>query len=198
MKKIHKNDNVAVLLTPKGGIPAGHKVALTAIPAGSPVIKYGYPIGVATENIQPGGHVHTHNLKTALTGAFSAAYAPDFGTPTPLTAPTFLGYRRQSGKVGIRNELWIIPAVGCIGALSKKIEKDNAFLAAEFGLDGVHAFPHPYGCSQLGEDDENTRRLLSALCCHPNAGGVLVLSLGCDTREVENRINAVILGDKAG
>ena len=107
MKKIHKNDNVAVLLTSKDGIPAGHKVALTAIAAGAPVIKYGYPIGVATGDIHPGDHVHTHNLKTALTGDFSADYTPDFQHPTPLTAPTFLGYRRASGKVGIRNELWI-------------------------------------------------------------------------------------------
>ena len=191
MKKIHKNDNVAVLLTSKDGIPAGHKVALTAIAAGAPVIKYGYPIGVATGDIHPGDHVHTHNLKTALTGDFSADYTPDFQHPTPLTAPTFLGYRRASGKVGIRNELWIIPAVGCIGALSKKVERDNAFLAEEFGLDGVHAFDHPYGCSQLGDDDENTRRLLAALCCHPNAGGVLVLSLGCENNTPEKFKKAI-------
>lgn len=195
--RIHENDNVAVALQPlKAGVselsvtltadvPAGHKFALTAIPAGEKVVKYGLPIGNASGDIAPGDWVHTHNVKTALSEGASYAYRPVEVSLAAREPRTFHGYLRSDGGAGVRNELWIIPTVGCVNDICKVLELENAHLAAEYGLDGVYHFPHPYGCSQLGDDHEQTRTLLAALCRHPNAGGVLVVGLGCENNKME-------------
>lgn len=189
---INEQDNVAVALEAllKGDlicgtvlaedIPAGHKFAVSAIPKGHAVIKYGHPIGTATRDISVGSWVHTHTMQTTLDGELSYTYSPSASDILQEPPLSFQGYRRSDGKVGIRNELWILPLVGCVNDICKNLEQAGGKLVEEFGLDGVFHFPHPYGCSQLGDDMDNTRRILAALCRHPNAGGVLVVGLGCE------------------
>ncbi len=182
LSKLNNGDlfnDVAIL----GSIPEKHKFALVDIAEGEDVIKYGYPIGKATRNIKKGEHVHTRNLKTALTE--SAEYTFKGNTPySPKeTDLTFMGYLRDNGKVGIRNRIFIIPTVGCANNTAKAIaEKANRELNLK---DEALALTHPYGCSQLGDDAENTARCLAALCKHPNAGGALLLSLGCENNNLE-------------
>ncbi len=176
-------DYGAGTIAPLTDIPMGHKVALRDIAAGEKVIKYGFPIGVATEAIPAGSHVHTHNLHTGLSGALEYEYHPTHPRLEVREAATFMGYPRKLGRPGIRNELWIIPTVGCVNDNAKALEK----LAQKFvggPIEGVHAFTHPYGCSQMGGDQENTRQALANLCTHPNAGGVLLLGLGCENSGV--------------
>ncbi|MGQ9778938.1 MAG: UxaA family hydrolase [Bacillota bacterium] len=185
-------DGLAVVLTEE--IPPGHKFALCDLPAGSRAIKYGHPIGRFIRGVRAGEWVHTHNLCSELAGPRSYAYRPlKWGGGLPQSPPpTFRGYRRRDGKVGIRNEIWILATVACINKECERLAR----LAAE-GLpptvDGVYAFGHPYGCSQVGEDLERTRSLLAGLARHPNAGGVLLVGLGCE----ENRLAdlAAALGD---
>ncbi len=171
-------------VTPLSDIPMGHKVALRDIRAGEPVIKYGFPIGAATEDIPAGGHVHTHNLRTLLSGEKEYVWQPTHPKPESAAPATFPGYRREDGRVGIRNELWIIPTVGCVNDVATALEKRAQKLVGE-GIDGVYAFRHPYGCSQMGDDQENSRQILADLCGHPNAGGVLLLGLGCENSGVD-------------
>ena len=189
--KIHPEDTVAVALqTAKPGtqlngvcaleeIPQGHKMALTHIPKGQTVVKYGFPIGHALQDIQPGQWVHTHNMKTNLSGEEEYTYCPKYDPIPTRPAETFLGYRRKDGKVGIRNEIWIIPAVGCVNDVAKALAAENQDLVTG-SIDGLYAFPHPFGCSQTGDDHAQTRKLLASLAKHPNAGAVLVLHLGCE------------------
>ena len=194
--RIHPDDNVAVALedvpagTVFGGVtvpepvPRGHKVALEAMGAGERVIKYGLPIGHTTAPLLPGQWVHTHNMTTDLSGESVYTYAPK-DCALPEKAPrSFRGFRRRDGRVGIRNEIWIIPAVGCVNDVAKALARDGQDLVTG-SIDGLYAFPHPFGCSQTGEDHARTRRLLAALARHPNAGAVLILGLGCEnlTRE---------------
>jgi altronate hydrolase len=162
-------------------IPAGHKMALQVIPKGQNVLKYGMPIGRASEDIPRGAWVHTHNLKTNLDSTLEYEYHP---SPRREAAPfdgTFMGYRRADGSVGIRNELWILPTVGCVNGIAEALARK----AYELFDVPVHAFPHPYGCSQLGEDHQNTQKILARLTCHPNAGGVLVVGLGCENNHIQ-------------
>jgi len=168
-------------------IPAGHKIALTAIPAGEDVIKYGYPIGHALRSIQPGEHVHTHNLKTNLKDVLTYEYHPQrlARRDAQGSGISFEGYLRADGRAGVRNEVWIIPTVGCVGHTAQILEREAARRFAG-RVDGIHAFLHPLGCSQLGEDLETTQKLLAGLVRHPNAGGVLVLSLGCENNHLES------------
>lgn len=174
-----------VAITPAVTIPLGHKVALRGVPAGGEVRKYGFPIGRATAAIAPGDHVHTHNLKTALEGEESYRYAPVRPEPLAARGGTFQGYRRKSGKVGTRNEIWILCTVGCVARTAQKIaEAANARFAGR--VDGVFAFTHPFGCSQLGDDLAHTRDLLAALAAHPNSGGVLILGLGCENNQLDD------------
>ncbi len=189
--KIHPADNVAVALKalPAGTvfegvtalqeIPQGHKMALSAMEPGQQVVKYGFSIGHATESVVPGQWVHTHNMKTNLSGEEEYAYHPSIRFPEPRTPGTFLGYRRKDGSVGIRNEIWIIPSVGCVNDVAKALTAENQDLVSG-SIDGLYCFPHPFGCSQTGEDHAQTRKLLTSLAKHPNAGGVLVLGLGCE------------------
>ena len=168
-----------VTLTTVDAIPAGHKVALEDIPAQGKVIKYGFPIGYAKADIRKGGHVHVQNLHTLLSGELAYEYHPTFPQVEAKEPATFMGYPRRDGRVGIRNELWILPTVGCVNDIAKALEKDAQSLVGG-GVECVYAFPHPYGCSQMGDDQENTRTILANLATHPNVGGVLVLGLGCE------------------
>jgi altronate hydrolase len=164
-------------------IPAGHKLAVRAVKSGDPVLKYGWPIGHATADIAPGRHVHSHNLATSLVGVEDYAYAPVAPDPLPASDATFDGYRRADGRVGTRNEIWILCTVGCVARTAQKIaaEADRRFKGR---VDGVIALTHPFGCSQLGDDLSATRTITQALAAHPNAGGVLIVGLGCETNQL--------------
>lgn len=197
---IHPSDNVIVALDDlkKGqvvdgvaltcDISKGHKFAHKHITEGSDVIKYGQVIGVATCDIQAGSHVHTHNVRTKLDGQLDYIYQKQ-SIRTSLAGdvkPLVQVYARYGNNVGIRNELWVIPTVGCVNSQAKEIV--NRFLSTHSDLgnvDGVYAYTHPYGCSQTGDDHERTKRLLQQMIKHPNAGGVLVLGLGCENNQMD-------------
>jgi altronate hydrolase len=172
-------------ITARADIPKGHKIAVQAVARGGDVLKYGWPIGRATADIAVGDHVHVHNVETRLSGVEDFAYAA--ATPSPSEAPpagTFLGYRRKSGRVGTRNEIWVLCTVGCVANTARRIaDRANARFAGR--VDGVFAFPHPFGCSQLGDDLVHTRKLIAGLAAHPNAGGVLILGLGCENNQLK-------------
>ncbi|MBO5868800.1 MAG: altronate dehydratase [Oscillospiraceae bacterium] len=167
---IHKLDNVEVNLAD------GHKYALRDIKKGEDIIKYGNPIGHATADIKAGEHVHTHNVATNLSGTLTYTYDDEavIEFPTADAGKTFMGYVRENGDVGIRNEIWIINTVGCVNKIAER-------LAA---LTGAYAFVHPFGCSQLGDDQALTQKILRGLVNHPNAAGVLVLGLGCENNNI--------------
>ena len=197
--KINQNDNVAVALRPIAAgetlqvagaevtaaeeIPQGHKFALKPIKAGEEVVKYGFRIGYAKEDIRTGQWVHVHNVKTALGDVLSYTYDPAGADVEPTEHAYFEGYRRADGKVGVRNEIWIIPTVGCVNSIAKALETQARDLV-KGTVEDIIAFPHPYGCSQMGDDQENTRKVLADMIHHPNAGGVLVLGLGCENSNI--------------
>lgn len=198
--RITRNDNVAVTLCPvKAGevlgdvtllcdVPQGHKFALCDIKKGENIIKYSAPIGYALCDIKKGEHIHTHNIKSNLSGLLEYEYSPEICEDKKREAKYFMGYRRENGKVGIRNEIWVIPTVGCVNSIAKiiagKAEKKGS-------VDGIYTFSHPYGCSQLGGDHEMTKKALAGLVNHPNASGVLVLALGCENNTVQQMKEAI-------
>jgi len=169
----------------RADVPKGHKIAIGTAAVGDDVLKYGWPIGRATMDIAIGDHVHIHNVETKLSGVEGYAWQPSI--PTPIAAPTdrtFMGYRRLTGRVGTRNEIWVLCTVGCVANTARRIaEKANTRFAGR--TDGIFAFPHPFGCSQLGDDLSHTRKLIAALAAHPNAGGVLILGLGCENNQLK-------------
>ena len=199
--KIHPDDKAAVALRPlkehqvliadgeeiilTEPIPQGHKFALCDIQEGEEIVKYGAPVGVAKCNIKKGSWIHTHNMKTGLGDLLTYTYEPKQAEPLiSQEAHYFQGFRRTDGKAGVRNEVWIIPTVGCVNNVASAIERRaQGFIKGS--VDTVAAFPHPYGCSQMGDDQENTRRILVDLAGHPNAGGVLVLGLGCENSNID-------------
>jgi len=178
-------------------VPAGHKIALASFEPEQVIRKYGVPIGVATTPIERGDWVHSHNLRTSLSGVLDYQYSPngsmsklEIGSDPNRNAtrgvgmvPTFMGYKRANGKVGTRNELWVLNTVGCVNHAAERIAKQAAERYAG-RVDGIHAFAHPYGCSQLGDDLKNTQAVLAGLLRHPNAGGVLILGLGCENNQL--------------
>ena len=167
---INKLDNVEV------NIENGHKYAICDIKKGENIIKYGQPIGHATEDIKKGEHIHTHNLKTNLSGKLDYTYTPtDFKVEKKESDLYFMGYVRENGEVGIRNDIWIVNTVGCVNKIAEKIAEKT----------GAKHFPHPFGCSQLGDDQEITQKILCGMVNHPNAGGVLVLGLGCENNNID-------------
>ena len=166
-------------------VARGHKIALTDIAAGQPVIKYGCVIARARTGIPAGSLVHTHNAETELSENTTYHYDHKVYELPEVAEKTFRGYRRADGRVGIRNELWIVPLVGCVNGIAKELAEENQKLIAGTSVDGLYYFQHPYGCSQMGEDLATTAKLLAALVRHPNAGGVLVLSLGCENLQPE-------------
>lgn len=207
--QINPEDNVVVAISPvaKGtvvttslgavvaveDIPQGHKIAIKPIGEGDGVVKYGYPIGHATTKITVGSWVHTHNMKTNLSGEIVYTYNPKECALTPRQASTFEGFLRKDGKAAIRNEVWIIPTVGCVNDVANHLASDNKDLLDGTSVEGIYAWTHPFGCSQTGADHAQTRKLLAALAHHPNAGAVLVLSLGCENLTHEQFLNE--LGD---
>jgi len=204
--QINAADNVAVLIAPaqkgdvislngvqiamRAPVAAGHKTALRLIAAGEAVIKYGAAIGIATADIEPGEHVHTHNLRTALDGVETYEYSGNAGAAAQSeNTSSFMGYRRGDGRVGTRNEIWIIPTVGCVAKTAERIAAQaNKNLNGR--VDGVRAFAHPFGCSQLGDDLDGTRSILAALGGHPNAGGVVFIGLGCESNQLDKLISS--------
>ena len=201
--KIHALDNVAVALADlaegnevtvdgqavilRQAVSRGHKFALCDIAKGENVIKYGLPIGHTLVDVAAGEHIHAHNTRTNLSDLDTYRYQPDFQAEVAQPADRDVQiYRRANGDVGVRNELWILPTVGCVNAMARQMQ--NRFLKetndAE-GIDGVHLFSHTYGCSQLGDDHINTRTMLQNMVRHPNAGAVLVVGLGCENNQVD-------------
>lgn len=202
MKKtiiISPSDSVAVALFPlkKGegaegvvlleDIEKGHKFAVKEIKCGEKIIKYGAVIGVATADIAPGRHIHSHNMTTGLSGTFSYSYnKKEVALPAGDKSRTVFVYERKSGEIGIRNELWVIPTVGCVNAQARQIVAEFLKKHGEpGGIDGVFAYTHPYGCSQIGEDHLRTRQILQRMAKHPNCGGVLILGLGCENNRMD-------------
>ena len=204
--RIDASDNVATLLEDGqagdsvvvdgmpvelcGDIAQGHKVALVPVAAAEALIKYGAPIGHAKQAIAAGAHVHSDNLVTALSGRLDYRYAPSAAAKPAKAATTFMGYRRADGRVGTRNEIWILPTVGCVARTSERIAARAAETLGD-AVDGVHAFTHPFGCSQLGQDLDGTRQILASLACHPNAGGVLIVGLGCENNQIKALVEAI-------
>ena len=208
--KINPSDNVAVVLKDlvKGGVvegvtlstdvPRGHKVLLRDLKAGENVIKYGFPIGHVTRDAIAGTLVDHTCIKTNLEGFLEYKYEPvpeiagqagndDRHARLDRVSRTFKGFRRSDGQVGIRNQIWVIPTVGCVNGICHQIvDRFRSEIAGKEGsVDAVVAFPHNYGCSQLGSDHENTRTVLADMVHHPNAGGVLVVSLGCENNQLD-------------
>ena len=193
--KINESDNTAVALediekgycecglTALQDIPFGHKILLADLKKGDNVIKYGYPIGHIISDTPAGSYVHEHNIKTNLNEKLSYTFSGDNEYRITETDLTFDGYVRQNGDVATRNEIWIIPTVGCVNKTVQKLENLSQGLCSN--IDGIFAFTHPYGCSQMGDDQEYTRKALAGLVNHPNAGGVLVVSLGCENTNID-------------
>ncbi|NDV45731.1 altronate dehydratase [Paludibacter sp. 221] len=176
-------DNMQIVLN--ADIPAGHKFALKDIAAKSDIIKYGYPIGHAREDIKQGDWVNEKTIKTNLEGLLDYEYNPhDVDLDIPNRNLTFRGYKRANGEVGVRNEIWIIPTVGCVNGTANSLAEQLRNETKLQGVDAIVAYPHNYGCSQLGDDHENTRKILRDMVLHPNAGGVLVVGLGCENNQV--------------
>ncbi|HBT65487.1 MAG TPA: altronate hydrolase, partial [Ruminococcaceae bacterium] len=176
--RIDEQDNVEV------DLKTGHKIALQEIKKGENVIKYGFPIGHATQDIKKGEAVHSHNLKTNLKDVLEYNYTQkDYKTKAQDCKRTFMGYERDDGSVGIRNDVWIINTVGCVNKVAERLAQ----------MTGAESFAHPFGCSQLGDDMLYTQTILRSMVNHPNAGGVLVLGLGCENNNMEVFCN--FLGD---
>ena len=205
--KINEKDNVVVCLEAvktgdeitlsdgsvikaREDIPSGHKMSVKEIRHDQEVIKYGFPIGRVTENTEPGSWIHTHNTKTKLDGILQYEYRPDAEDISGKLKMMgkeksfFHGYVRDDGRVGIRNEIWIIPTVGCVNNIATALAKEGNHMV-KGSIDEVVAFTHNYGCSQTGDDQEYTRTILSDLIKHPNAGGVLVVGLGCENSNID-------------
>ena len=174
---INEKDNVCV------NLETGHKIALRDIEKGSDIIKYGYPIGLATEDIKTGDSVHSHNMKTKLGDILSYEYTPKFTFPEKTQPFSINAYIRKNGDIGIRNDIWIVPTVGCVNPIAKQLSEKT----------GAITCSHPYGCSQLGDDNKITQLVLRGLILHPNAGGVLVLGLGCENNNIAEMKN--VLGE---
>ncbi|HYE82322.1 MAG TPA: altronate dehydratase family protein [Clostridia bacterium] len=197
--RLNKNDNVGVVLENirenetvtfdgillKAGenIDRGHKIAVKDMAEGEDIIKYGFPIGHAVKPILAGEYIHTHNIKTNLKGLLDYSYLPALKEKNTLPASKFMGYIRENKEVGIRNEIWIVNTVGCVNKTSEIIAKEaNRRFAGK--TDGIFAFAHPYGCSQLGDDHLATQKILAGMVKHPNAAGVLVIGLGCENNNI--------------
>lgn len=174
--------------------PVGHKILINDTPAGTDIIKYGYPIGHAKEDLKAGQWVNENNLKTNLSGTLTYEYKPvDEDLNIANENLTFNGYVRKNGEVGIRNEVWIVPTVGCVNGIAERLARMLEKETNLEGIDAVHAWHHNYGCSQLSEDHENTRKVLRDIVLHPNAGAVLILSLGCENNQPDQF--ETLLGD---
>ena len=208
--KINPADTVVVCLQPKGkgetievdgktitinqDTPAGHKILITDTEEGRDIIKYGYPIGHARQDLKAGDWVNENNLKTNLAGTLEYTYNPvSEELDIKDEKRTFRGYVRANGEVGIRNEVWIVPTVGCVNGIAERLADELQKETGSEGVDAIYAWHHNYGCSQLSGDHENTRKVLRDIVLHPNAGAVLVLGLGCENNQPE--LFEQLLGD---
>ncbi len=200
--KINPSDNVIIalkdfsagesfdvdgrIITINNDVPRGHKIAISEIKQGDDILKYGVPIGHALNNITAGSHVHVHNLKTNLAGTTEYRFDQKLNELTQQNRGlTFKGFKRWNGKTGIRNELWIVPTVGCINGQAQMIIDRFKQEVAPVNIDSIEVFKHSYGCSQLGDDHVNTQKALADVINHPNAGAVLVMGLGCENNQIE-------------
>jgi len=214
---VHRNDDVCVAvrslpagttvdvaglrLTLLDDVPAGHKIALRQINSGEEVTKYGHLVGRASNTIEPGRWVHSHNIETTLADHLEYTYEPTRAVSGERRSgrggerAAFHGYRRQDGRVGTRNEIWVINTVGCVNRSAQRIARvcNERFSGI---IDGVHAFAHPFGCSQLGDDLSYTQRILAGLVRHPNAGGVLVIGLGCENNQIDALLEQAGVNDE--
>ncbi len=181
-------------ITVRQDIPMGHKILIKDTPKGTDIIKYGYPIGHAIDDLKAGEWINENNLKTNLAGTLSYEYHPvNEQLSIKKENRTFNGYVRKNGEVGIRNEIWIVPTVGCVNGIAERLASKLEQETHCEGIDAIHAWHHNYGCSQLSEDHENTRKVLRDIVLHPNAGGVLVLGLGCENNQPDDFMKT--LGD---
>lgn len=199
--QVHPEDNVVVAVDriPQGAdvhgvvarqpIPAGHKIAIVEIEAGQHVVKYGFSIGIASRKIAPGDHVHSHNLRSGLDANLEYEWTGSSTNPQiDLPSRTFQGYRRSDGRAATRNEIWIINTVGCVNMTASQIAERARRQFADRGVDGIHSFPHPFGCSQFGDDLSATQAILGGLIRHSNAAGVLVIGLGCENNQIRMQL----------
>ncbi len=210
--KINECDNIVVALKPlkkaerlvvnkseiyvQEDVDFGHKIAISNITKGTNIIKYGNPIGHASIDIKAGGWVHNHNVITNLSGVVTYEY-DKIGTPDSTTSNiTFEGYKRKIGRAGIRNELWIIPTVGCVNGIADLIIESFKAEVNPKDIDSIMVFKHNYGCSQLGQDHENTKIILGDIVKHPNCGGALVLGLGCENNDMKTFIESLGVFDE--
>ncbi len=188
LQKIDKGDEISVegnTIVALDDVTEGHKMAIEDISKGEHVIKYGSSIGIAQEDIKTGSHIHVHNLRTGLGDNLSYCYNPNGkAIELPKENLTFEGYERANGDVGIRNELWIVPTVGCVNGQARLIADQLKQQNDVSHIDDIVVMSHQYGCSQLGGDHVNTQKALAGLIKHPNAGGVLVLGLGCENNQI--------------
>lgn len=205
--KCHPSDSVAIALQPlvagqvvdlddakvkiRAEIPIGHKVALREQPMGAQVLRYGEKIGLATQQIEAGEHVHSHNLATALAGELEyGEVSPSRNLAKATSLPNWKGYRRDDGRFATRNEIWLLPTVGCVAPTVEEVAR-QATARHRGRLDGILGFGHPHGCSQLGDDLAGTRAALAALCDNPNAGGVVLMGLGCESNQLADLVELV-------
>ena len=193
-KKGETIETDGTIVTVRQDTPVGHKILIVDAPQGTDIIKYGYPIGHAREDLLAGEWVNENNLKTNLSGTLTYEYSPvNEQLSIAKENRTFNGYVRKNGEVGIRNEVWIVPTVGCVNGIAERLASQLEKETGLEGIDAVHAWHHNYGCSQLSDDHENTRKVLRDIVLHPNAGAVLVLSLGCENNQPEDFM--AMLGD---
>ena len=193
-KKGETIETDGTIVTVRQDTPVGHKILIVDAPQGTDIIKYGYPIGHAREDLLAGEWVNENNLKTNLSGTLTYEYSPvNEQLSIAKENRTFKGYVRKNGEVGIRNEVWIVPTVGCVNGIAERLASQLEKETGLEGIDAVHAWHHNYGCSQLSDDHENTRKVLRDIVLHPNAGAVLVLSLGCENNQPEDFM--AMLGD---
>lgn len=189
LKDIKKGDTVLGIKA-KDDIPKGHKILLFKVNKNDDIIKYGYPIGHVTTNLEIGRHIHTHNLATNLKGILEYEYTPSIKKELSIKQGKFMGYKREDGKVGIRNEIWIINTVGCVNKIAERIVKEASKLYGN-KVDGIYTYTHTFGCSQLGDDHKYTQKILANMVNHPNAAAVLVLGLGCENNTIQSFKNVI-------
>lgn len=197
LRSMQKGETISIdgkTIEIKQDTPAGHKLLIKDAPKGTDIIKYGYPIGHSTEDLTEGEWVNENNIKTNLSGSLEYEYSPvNEKLSIENENLTFKGYMRKNGEVGIRNEIWVVPTVGCVNGIAEKLVEMLKSETRCEGIDAVHAWHHNYGCSQLSGDHENTRKVLRDIVLHPNAGAVLILSLGCENNQPDEFIK--LLGD---
>lgn len=190
LQSINEGDEIAIdgkVIKANQNTPAGHKILINDTKQGENIIKYGYPIGHAIMDLHAGDWVNENNLKTNLAGTLEYTYNPVCESLNIKDEKrTFKGYMRKNGEAGVRNEIWIVPTVGCVNGIAEKLAERLRNETQCEGIDAIYAWHHNYGCSQLSGDHENTRKVLRDITLHPNAGGVLVLGLGCENNQPED------------